>query len=80
VTRHVSGAIRSDATSARWKAEAVGGLCSSASRKEGSWAAGLLPPGGAFGQLEYPTPPSRARKNLDRHPNYILAAYMASGT
>jgi integrase/recombinase XerD len=22
----------------------------------------------------------RAHKNLDRHPNYILAAYMASGT
>jgi len=22
----------------------------------------------------------RARKNLDGHPNYILAAYMASGT
>jgi hypothetical protein len=22
----------------------------------------------------------RARKNLDRHPNYILAAYVASGT
>jgi integrase/recombinase XerD len=22
----------------------------------------------------------RARRNLDRHPNYILAAYMASGT
>ena len=22
----------------------------------------------------------RARSNLDRHPNYILAAYMASGT
>ena len=22
----------------------------------------------------------RTRKNLDRHPNYILAAYMASGT
>ena len=22
----------------------------------------------------------RASKNLDRHPNYILAAYMASGT
>ena len=22
----------------------------------------------------------RARKNLDRHPNYTLAAYMASGT
>jgi integrase/recombinase XerD len=25
-------------------------------------------------------PPGRARKNLDRHPNYILAAYMTSGT
>jgi hypothetical protein len=25
-------------------------------------------------------PPERARQNLDRHPNYILAAYMASGT
>jgi integrase/recombinase XerD len=23
---------------------------------------------------------ARARKNLDRHPNYILAAYVASGT
>jgi hypothetical protein len=23
---------------------------------------------------------ARARKTLDRHPNYILAAYMASGT
>ena len=22
----------------------------------------------------------RARKNLDRHPNYILSAYMVSGT
>jgi len=22
----------------------------------------------------------RARKNLDRHPNYILAVFMASGT
>jgi integrase/recombinase XerD len=22
----------------------------------------------------------RARNNLDRHPNYILAAYMSSGT
>jgi integrase/recombinase XerD len=22
----------------------------------------------------------RARKNLDRHPNYLLAAYTASGT
>jgi len=27
-----------------------------------------------------PTTTTRARKNLDRHPNYILAAYMASGT
>ena len=27
-----------------------------------------------------PSPPGRARKNLDRHPNYVLAAYMASGT
>jgi hypothetical protein len=26
------------------------------------------------------TPTDRARKNLDRRPNYILAAYMASGT
>jgi hypothetical protein len=25
-------------------------------------------------------PPGRARQNLDRHPNYILAAFMASGT
>lgn len=24
--------------------------------------------------------PEMARKNLDRHPNYILAAYMAPGT
>jgi len=24
--------------------------------------------------------PERVRRNLDRHPNYILAAYMASGT
>ena len=24
--------------------------------------------------------PIRARQNLDRHPNYILAAYLASGT
>ena len=23
---------------------------------------------------------TRARKNLDRHPNYMLAAFMASGT
>jgi hypothetical protein len=34
----------------------------------------------AFGQLRYLTSPERARKNLDRHPNYILAAYMASAT
>ena len=42
--------------------------------------AGLRRPGEVFGQLEYLTPPLRARTNLDRHPNYILAAYMASGT
>ena len=37
------------------------------------------PPG-----MPIPVPPTmrydRARKNLDRHPNYILAAYMESGT
>ena len=33
LTRHVSGAIPSDAESTRWKVEAVGGLSSSASRK-----------------------------------------------
>jgi hypothetical protein len=38
-----------------------------------------MPNGRRFG-LEQPSPPGRARKNLDRHPNYILAAYMASGT
>jgi len=27
-----------------------------------------------------PTRYDRARTNLDRHPNYILAAYKASGT
>jgi hypothetical protein len=26
------------------------------------------------------TPPPGARTTLDRHPNYILAAYLASGT
>jgi hypothetical protein len=34
-------------------------------------------------QVEFPRTTmryDRARKNLDRHPNYILAAYMASGT
>src|SRR5262249_17407633 len=36
--------------------------------------------GWVFGRFQYPTPPLRARKNLDRHPNYILAAYMAFGT
>jgi integrase/recombinase XerD len=36
--------------------------------------------------VRIPLPPAvgraidRARKNLDRHPNYVLAAYMASGT
>jgi hypothetical protein len=27
-----------------------------------------------------PMPAPRARTNLDRHPNYVLAAFMASGT
>ena len=40
----------------------------------------LRGPGGAFGQLEYLTPPLRACKDLDHHPNYILAACMALGT
>jgi hypothetical protein len=31
-------------------------------------ATGLRPPRRAFGQLQYLTPPERARKNLDRHP------------
>ena len=44
-----------------------------------SWSRCLLPSAGPS------TAPSQAgcaatRKNLDRHPNYILAAYMASGT
>ena len=30
--------------------------------------------------LQAPWRYDRARNNLDRHPNYILAAYMASGT
>ncbi len=30
--------------------------------------------------MRYARERERARKNLDRHPNYILAAYMASGT
>ena len=33
------------------------GLSSSASRKRRGWVAELWRPGGAFGQLEYPTPP-----------------------
>jgi len=28
----------------------------------------------------HPMRHDRARQNLDRHPNYILAAFMASGT
>jgi hypothetical protein len=36
------------------------------------------PPHEVIGQL--PPTNDRARKNLDRHPNYILAAFMASGT
>jgi hypothetical protein len=30
--------------------------------------------------LPYRVRYDRARTNLDRHPNYILAAYMSSGT
>jgi len=33
-----------------------------------------------YENLQHPTPPERARNQLDRHPNYILAAYMASGS
>ncbi len=43
--------------------------------------AGQLPPRGP--RLADPRTTmryDRARKNLDRHPNYILAAYRASGT
>jgi hypothetical protein len=80
LTRHVSEAIPSDAGSARWKVEAVGGLSSSASRKGRVGWLDSDAQAGLFGQLQYPTPPLRARKNLDRHPNYILAAYMSSGT
>ncbi len=39
--------------------------------------AGLRRPGGAFGQLGYPTPPLRARASLDRHATYIVAAFIA---
>src|SRR5260370_25327016 len=47
------------------------GLSSSASRKRRGWVAGLRRPGGAFGQLEYPTPPlrvgeQRRREAVDR--------------
>jgi hypothetical protein len=80
VTRQVSRVLPSDAGSVRWTFEVVNGRSSSASRKRRGWVAGLRRPRGALGQLEYPTPPLRARQNLDRHPNYILAAYMASGT
>ncbi len=31
----------------------------------------------AFRQLEYLTPPVRARGSLDRHATYIVAAYVA---
>ncbi len=48
--------------------------------REGVVTAGLPGPGKVFGQFQYLSPPVRARQNLDRHPNYILAAYMASGT
>jgi hypothetical protein len=32
---------------------------------------------GLLGQLQYPTPPLRARVSLDRHATYIVAAYIA---
>jgi hypothetical protein len=50
---------------ARWNPASTCGTCRSR-------------PGRAFPRttMRY----DRARKNLDRHPNYILAAYMASGT
>ena len=57
LTRHVSGAIPSDAGSARWKVEAVGGLSSSASRKGRVGWLDSDAPAGLFGQLQYPTPP-----------------------
>jgi hypothetical protein len=47
---------------------------------------GMRPPGGSDCSPERLVSRSLghilicARKNLDRHPNYILAAYMASGT
>jgi hypothetical protein len=41
---------------------------------------GVLPLTMRYENLQHPTPPERARNQLDRHPNYILAAYMASGS
>jgi hypothetical protein len=76
----VSRVLPSDAGSVRWRVEAVGGALVKRIEEEKGLVARLPPPGGVFGQLEYLSPPERARKNLDRHPNYILAAYMASDT
>jgi len=80
LTRHAFGAIPSDAGSARRTVEAIGGFCSSAPRKErgcGSWTP---TPGQRIRTVPIPDSASTARKNPGRHPNYILAAYMASGT
>jgi len=55
-----------------------------------TWPVSRAPPASAPNPTCAPSSPGalsaawtrcpRARKNLDRHPNYILAAYMASGT
>jgi hypothetical protein len=72
--------IPSDAGSARQTVEAIRGFSSSAPRRGRGCGPGLRRSGRVFGRLQYLSPPLRARKNLDRHPSYILAAYMASGT
>jgi hypothetical protein len=51
-----------------------------ATRGPGSSWLGSAPQARVFSGFQYLTPPLRARQNLDRHPNYILAAFMASGT
>ena len=81
MTRQVSRVLPSDAGSVRWTVEVAGGAPLRRTKEEkGFWVAGFRRSGGAFGQLRYLSPPERARQNLDRHPNYILAAFMASGT
>ena len=73
MTRHVSRVLPSDAGTARWKVEAIGGLSSSAARKSRGCVAGLQCPGGVFGELEYPTPPLRASTEAKR--KALEAAY-----